>query len=380
MKKTYTIILSFVLIVLTFTMPTMAQEDTLTVFSENDWIHVAIGGDTVCSIVWEQFDEDVQIVFYAYNDAGLSFNQFWLQPDITYSDPFDKFQVCWNGEITVEQQIKLNLSSIHGQITTIKERFGGDPSSWDRPGTLFEQRLMTHAGELKDVMIDDEHVCSFEWTYETVNNETKPQLTVYSSTEEVVSVGTLTSTYTSIVEFFDQVGFMYEKMGDTYVRWMLYSGYDFKVRDNQGFGTNPLPFFKVSPADLDVYPGEIVTVEWTLPEGVTEYEASWEDKQISEYIRLVDEDVYNDQYETTFEFLDSAKNQKFTIKVSCNKYGTIYQGKAKITVLVPLIESILWVFIAIPLIVIVVYLIAREGSHRTRSKVTAPQALKESTY
>ena len=379
MKKTYAIILSFVLIVLTLTMPTMAQDDAVTVFSEAEWVHVSVGGDTIGSVVWQQYDDDTQLVFYAYNDSGLSYNQFLIEPDTIYTDPLEKFQILWNGEITAENKIMLQFSSDIGQTTTVVKRFAGETPSWGRPGTRYKQRIITQQQETMDVFIDEEHICSFEWQFVTINNQSSPQLIVYSPDGTEFDTKVLKSTFLSLVEFYDQVGFMFEKMGTDYVKWMLYSDYELQVRIGQGFGTKPLPFFKVSPADLDVYPGDIVTVEWTLPEGVTEYEASWEDKQISEYVRLVDENVFSDQYETTFEFLDSAKNQKFTIKVSCNKYGTIYQGKAKITVLLPLIESLLGLFVAIPILIILAYLFTRHLMHRTREPTTVDTAIKEST-
>ena len=355
-----------------------AQTETLIVFEESDWVHVSVGGNTVASIVWEQYDEDVQLVFYAYNDTGLSFNQFIMDENRSYSDPFNKFQTVWKGEITIEGKIKLYLSSTQGQISTIVEKFGGE-SSWGRPGTHYEHRVATYAGEVKDVYIDAEKICIFEWNYEKVDNKTVPQLTVYSPNGNVDSTGTLTSTYVSVVEYFDKVGFMFERMGDDYVKWMLYSGQEMEVRSSQESGASQLPFFKVSPADNEVYPGDIVTAEWELPDGVTEYEVSWEDKQISEHVRLVDENIYNGRYETTFKFLDSAKDQIFTIKVSCEKYGTLYQGKEKVEVLIPLLESLFWVIVIIAILCVGTIIFIYVLIPRIRESTDVDTAIREST-
>ena len=380
MKKTLTLLC---ILCLSFITPiAFAQEnETEIIFSENEWVHISIGGNTISSVVWEQYDEDIQLVFFAHNDTGLSFNQFVIEPNTYYSDIFDKFDVIWRSEITTEGKIKLYLSSDKGQITTIVEKFGGQSTSWGRPGTRYQTVVITNDGETKDIYSDEERICSFEWSFETVNNETVPQLTVHSPNGEIYSTGILTSTYTSVVEFFDQVGFMFEKMGDNYVKWNLYSNYDLEVRSSSGSGSKPLPFFRVSPADLEVYPGGIVTVEWTLPEGVTEYEVSWKDKQIIDYIHLIDErGPYQGQYETTFEFLDKAKDQKFTLKVSCEKYGTTYQVKKKIQVLTPIIDSLFWVIIGIVILIMVVLLFRHKIMERVHEPTSANKALNRSVY
>lgn len=378
-QKIWTLLLFFSILVAMA--PVLAQEEGyVTVFRKNEWVHVSVGGNTIGSIAWEQYGEDVQLVFYAYNDTGLSFNEKIIDANVAETDTFNKFQVLWKGEITAEGQIKLILSSGQGQITTIVEKFGGE-AKWGRPGTSYKHPVATHQGEMMDVFIDDEHKCSFEWTYETVDNETVPQLTVYSADGQIDSTGILTSTYVSVVEFFDQVGFMYERMDadEGYVKWILYSGYELEVRIGQGFGSKPLPFFKVIPADLDVYPGELVTVEFTLPEGVTEYEASWEDKEISEHIKLDKVTPYQDQHEVTFRFLDSAKGQKFTLKVSCDNYGTLYQGKAKIEVLVPLLEKIFWGVVGLGVFIVAVIIFLWWAITRRPGTVSTIDAVREST-
>ena len=121
------------------------------------------------------------------------------------------------------------------------------------------------------------------------------------------------------------------------------------------------------------------TVEWTLPSGVTEYEVSWKDKQISEHIRLIEENIYQNRYETTFSFLDSAKNQKFTIKVSCEKYGTIYQGKDKLTILTPILDAIVIPVIILIIIVAVALYCVTQLLGRVRETTSMESAVMECT-
>jgi len=202
--------------------------------------------------------------------------------------------------------------------------------------------------------MEEEHVASFEWSFvalttnETIN-QTFPQLIVYAPNGQKFDTKVLTASFVPLVEYHDLVGWMMDTIGTNYVKWLIYSGNEFQVRISQGFGTSPLPTFTVQPISLKVSPGQTVTVQFSLPTGVQNYEASWNDPSFSTYIELISENFnsQNDQYEIKFKFLDSAVNHRFTVQVACEKYGRTYEASASI-----LVEAQPWALIGFAVVLL----------------------------
>lgn len=323
----------------------LIAEASFTIFSEYEWAHVSVAGETVGSVAWESYGPNVQIVFYAYNDTGLSFHQEVIEANRTYSDPFNKYMVFWEGEISVEGEISFKFFSFSGQTTTVVESFSGEPSPYERPGTAFTKSIITSEGEIRAVFGEDdsgqldEHICSFEWSFVTttsnITNATKtvPTMVTYKPDGGKHDTKTLSITMSPVIEYWAQVGFMVEEMDvdEGYVKWIIYSGQDFRIGTSPSFRDKDLPLFRVDPVGLRVEPGQTVTVNFKLPEGITEYEASWTGSKIWEHIDLLDDLIFPDgEHEVTFQFLESylegERQRKATIRVSCELYGTTYSG------------------------------------------------------
>jgi len=326
----------------------LIAETPLTVFGEHEWVHVSVGGNHAGSVAWEGYGEDVQLVFYAYNDNGLSFDQFVIEANISYYDPFNKFYVYWGGKISGEDKILLKFYSFLGQTTTLVEPFAGEAPHYGRPGTRVKKNVITGENEIFDVFgANDIHLCSFEWSFISVSNnitnvtQSIPSLIVYDPDGDKYDTKVLSATMLPLIEYFDMVGFMVDTMGPDYVKWVLYSDQSLRVAINQGFEDQSLPSFSVDPVSLRVEPSERVTVSFVLPEGITEYEGSWESRSVRDYVELLSDEVYADgEHVVEFRFLESAKNKRFTVEVSCEKYGTSYSGSAMVEVVPSAWESI----------------------------------------
>lgn len=339
-------------------------------FGQDEWVHVRVGDAPVESIVWKVFGDDVQLVFYDYNNTNLSYDQFIIDANHTFSDPLDKFDVFWNGEITLENKIVLAFSSDQGQVTTVVSSFTGNVPPSEHPAMTHTKPLITKEDEIYDVVMDGSHVASFEWSFTNVSNQQIPQLTIYNPDGTKYNTQLLTATFIPI-EYYNVVGWLVKKMGADYVQWLLYSGKAFQVRANQGFGALSLSFFIVYPTSLKVHPSETVTVQFVLPEGVDNYTASWNDPSFNKYIKLDGEPVFNSQtgqYEVNWKFLESAVGKRFTVKVSAVKYGTTYQATASILVqaqtlnpvIMPLIGGVS--FLAF-FVIFLIFLIRRRKIH-----------------
>jgi len=352
----------FSLVFLSFIPLSFGQQGPVTVFSQAEWCHISIGGVAVESLRWQLFDSDVQVTFYAFNDSSLSYDQFIITANASFSDPLGKFDVFWTGEITVEGRIVFAFSSIYGQLSTIVSPFPGEVPHWGRPKMTYTKKVITTEGEIYDVVGGETHVASFEWSFMTLTvnetggtNQTLPQLVVYNPDGSKFDMKVLTTTFVPLVEYYDLVGWMMDSMGANYVKWIVYSGDTFQIRLNQGFEPKPLPFFIVYPESLTVHPGDTVTVQFSLPSGITNYTASWNDPSFNEYIKMNGEPTFNAQtaqYNVTFKFLESAENHRFTIEVTAQKQGTTYRGSASITV-----EPQAWKNMVVPIVAFVIVII-----------------------
>jgi len=351
----------------------LIAETSYTIFAEHEWTHVSVSGDTVGSVAWERYGEEVQLLFYAYNDTGLIFHQEVIEANKTYSDPFEKYMVYWEGEISVEDEILLKFFSFSGQTTTVVGNFVSEPAPYDRPGTTFLKPIITRAGDIKAVFVADnsgeldKHVCSFEWVFQNVTssitNITRmvPTMLVYEPDGEQYDTKSLStsSTMSPISEYWAEVGFMFEKMDvdEDYVKWIVYSGQDFRIGTSPEFRDKDLQFFSVEPDSLRVEPGQIVTVTFVLPEGITEYDVSWEQSKIWDHIYYMGDDVSpNGEHEVTFYFLDSfldgRRERTATIGVSCEQYGATYSDSNNIRVHVSgLVDVVLTVCLVIGILI-----------------------------
>jgi hypothetical protein len=342
------------------------EDVAFTLVGEADWVHVSVNGDSVGSVALERFGDNVQLIFYAFKDSGLSFDRFVIEANVSYTDPFEKFSVLWTGEFSGTGKILLSFSSIYGQTSTVVESFSGEVPHYGRPGTTYKKNVITGEGEIFDVFsaLDNDYICSFEWRFvSSGSNESEgvaPNLIVYKPDGSEYDNKFLSATGLALVEFYDQVGFMVDSMGTDYVKWVLYSGDDFQVRANQGFGEKPLPSFRVEPVGLRVESGDSVSVFFLLPDDVSEYEGSWNNREEKDLIELLVDETYSDgTHEIVFKVLDSAKNKKITIQVKCEKYGTVYASSAQIEVSPGALEYLVPVLVLFAVFVVVFVLCVR---------------------
>lgn len=393
-KKLLPLVVVFAFFMSTYTYPLVAADATsdliaetpLTVFGEHEWVHVRVAGEQVGSVAWEGYDSDVQLVFYAYNDSGLSFDQFVIEPKRSYSDPFNKYKVYWNGTKNTRDELMLKFYSFQGQTTTVVEAFAGEVPHYGRPGTRVTKTVITREKEIFDVFSDkdNKHLCSFEWSYisrtSNVTNETEstPSLVVYDPDGTKYDNRWLSATMLPLVEYWDLVGFMVDSMGVDYVKWILYSDNELQVRLTQGFEGMSLTYFNVEPVGLRVQPGDIVSVSFVLPEDVADYDVSWTRAEIWDHITLLRDEVVDGEHIVEFKFSESilsSKNSKdVTVMVECEKYGTSYSGSAVVRVMRPDYSMGIFLVALIPVGIVLLFglrwLLGRMREHASGAVVT----------
>ena len=318
-------------------------EGSVVVVAPDKWVHLSLDGEPMTSMSWISYGADIQVVWFAYNDSSVQFDSFVINSNQTFYDPFEKFSVLWEGNFGSLGEIILVISSPLGIVTTIVQKFPGEVPRYGKPGMTVKKTVITEENRLYDVVVDDKHVATFDWSFvtlsdnATVSNQTFPELNVYNNDGTEYDTKVLTATYVPLVDYYDIVGWMVATMTNNYVKWVLYSGKSIQVRLSQGFTTSPLPFFVIYPRSLEVQSGETVTVRYILPEGVESYETSWNDTDVQRYLDVIEEefDPMTGEFEVQLVFHEDAEGRRFRIEVEAEKYGTLYRSGERITVMAP---------------------------------------------
>lgn len=319
-----------------------AEQGGLVVVAPNKWAHLSLDSEPVASMAWGQYGSDIQVSFYAFNDSSVQFDSFVIAVNESFKDPFRKFTLDWDGTYTSLGELVLTVSSGLGIATTVVQPFPGEVPRYGKPPMTVKKTVITAAGQMYDVVIEDKHEASFEWSFVTLeNNQSFPQLKVYKADGTEYDTKVLTVNYVPLVDYYDVVGWMTEQVSSGYVKWTLYSGKPIQVRVSQGFVSSSLPFFMVYPRSLEVEVGQPMMVRWILPEGITAYSASWNDSSISSFFDVVNEDYdpSTGEFQVNLTFRDNAEGKRFLLQVEAEKYGTTYSGGEYVSVLPPAWKS-----------------------------------------
>lgn len=351
-------------------------EGSTVIVGRDQWVHVSVGDSHLESFGYAIFGTDLQLLFYAYNQSDLMLDTYVMVANTSVDDPLSKFTVFWDGAIGTST-VSFSVSSEYGQIAMIVQDFAGQ-QSWSRPKMTVRREVFTRKGEVFDVLVDSVHVASFVWDLVTVGdeNQTVPQLTVYKNDGTPYLTKVLTNTYVSVAEYFDKVGWMVEAYSNSYVKWLLYSGFSLSVKLSSGFGGLDLPYFLVSARTTE--PNQPVTVKFRLPEGISNYSASWTTASVSRFVSVVDE-LFNSatgEYSVILMFLDSAEGNRFTLEVSAEKYGSVYQSSDSIVVTAPAWKLLIAPVIVAVIIVGAIILLARRASEGRKTPPPASQAIR----
>ena len=356
-------------------------EGSLVVVGVNQWVHVSVGSDRLESFSYSVYGVDLQLVFWSYNDSSMMLDAFLLTANKSVTDPLEKFSVYWDGIIGVST-VAFTVSSDVGQVATVVQDFTGEKPSWSRPKMTVRKEVITEQGKIYDVLVDNVHVASFTWDFvqlgsnETSLNQTVPQLTVYTNDGSIRDTKVLTTTFVSVTEYFDKVGFMVEVFGSTWIKWLLYSGFSLNVRLSRGFSNLALPYFLVSAHSIE--PNNVVTVHFRLPDGVSSYSANWNTTYMSSFLSVIDSvfDSSSREYLVSLLFLDSAEGNRFTLEVSAEKFGTVYKSSDSVTVMAPAWKSLIIPGVVAIIIVFAFIFLIRRGSESRKTPPPASQALR----
>jgi len=311
----------------------------------------------------------------------MMLDAFLLTANKSVTDPLEKFSVYWDGIIGVST-VAFTVSSDVGQVATVVQDFTGEKPSWSRPKMTVRKEVITEQGKIYDVLVDNVHVASFTWDFvqlgsnETSLNQTVPQLTVYTNDGSIRDTKVLTTTFMSVTEYFDKVGFMVEVFGSTWIKWLLYSGFSLNVRLSRGFSNLALPYFLVSAHSIE--PNNVVTVHFRLPDGVSSYSANWNTTYMSSFLSVIDSvfDSSSREYLVSLLFLDSAEGNRFTLEVSAEKFGTVYKSSDSVTVMAPAWKSLIIPGVVAIIIVFAFIFLIRRGSESRKTPPPASQALR----
>jgi len=354
---------------------TNAIEGNLVSVGLNQWVHVSIEGVPVESFGWQvYFGKEVQLSFYAYNDSSVMYHAFVIVANRSYFDPLEKFKVYWDGTL-YESSIVFTVSSDLGRVAMVVQAFAGETPIYGRPKMTQRFSLITMEGKIWDVLVNNEHVASFEWSYVTLtsnqtgSNQTLPQLTVYKNDGSIYDTRVATTALVPITEFQDKVGIMVEAFSTSYIKWLLYSGYPINVRLSSGFGASlVLPYFSVTPYTGTVQPNELVTIAFKLPEGAKNYTANWNTTYLKTYL-TVQSEIFNPntkEYTVTLSFHDNAEGNRFTLEVQADKYGAIYRSSTSITVVAPIWKTLILPIGSVAFIGFLFFLIIWRGREARR--------------
>ena len=351
-------------------------EGSSVVVGVNQWVHVSVGDERLESFNYVIFGKDLQLSFFSFNESSLMLDSFVLAANSSVADHLGKFMVSWDGVVGTST-VYFIVSSDYGQIATIVQDFGGQ-QSWSRPKMTVRREVFTRKAETFDVLVDNVHVASFVWDLVVVGdeNDTVPQLTVFKNDGSPYLTKILTNTYVSVAEYFDKVGFMVEAYGGTYIKWLLYSGFSLAVRVSQGFSGLDLPYFLLSARTVE--PNQPVTVTFRLPEGISNYTASWDTSYLKAFLSVVDK-VFNPstrEYSVVLNFFDNAEGNKFTLEVSAEKYGSVYQSSDSIVVTAPFWKLLIAPVIVAVIIVGAMILLVRRASEGRKTPPPASQAIR----
>lgn len=333
----------------------VAGQGSVVVVAPNKWVHLSLDGEPITSLGWVRYGVDIQVSFYAFNDSGVQFDSFVIVVNQSFQDPFKKFVVLWGGTYTNLGELVLTVSSPLGIATTVVQQFPGEVPRYGKPAMTVRKTVITEAGKLYDVVVDDKHVASFDWSFVTLeNNQSFPQLKVYKNDGVEYDTKVLTVNYVPLVDYYDVVGWMTEAVTGNWVKWILYSGKPIQVRLSQGFASTSLPFFIIYPRNLQAEVGQMVTVQWVLPGGVTTYSVSWSDSSMELYFDVVNEefDPSSGEFLVELAFRENAEGKRFMLQVEAVKYGTTYRSGDYVLVLAPA-----WKTMALPVVSGVAFLL-----------------------
>jgi hypothetical protein len=326
----------------------------------------------------------MQVYFHIYNDSELILDFFIVQPNDSFADPLNYYTVSYSN-LTADEKAVFTFASEKGPLEIVVSSFAAvSPTPYGRPSMTMLKYVATQINTIFDIFLDEEHLCSFKWQYTEIENQTLPQVIVYDNTGTQRDTSLITVALKPLIEYggADGVGIMMDSFLEEMdiVKWILYSGRQINVRPNTGFGVRSLPYFTANPDKYYVNPNSPLTINFILPEGVTEYTSS-----LNGYLEYLADDpvhVYNPntkEHTLTFSFNPTAKTYKFTISVRCEKAGIIYESSHSYTVVPMWQETTVPPAIVGSVSLFVIVLLVRWLWKSRREKPTSSEALGKGT-
>lgn len=361
-----------------------AQESVLILLSDYQWAHITIGSSPTESIRFEEIGVDLQIYFHAFNDSSILYDQFVIFPNQTFRDPLGLLSFRWNGTFTSDKKLLLDVqsTSLESLSVVVQKYEAGRPIIGHPPMTNVKS-VITLAAEnetqIYDVLLDDEWFVSFDWLWAVIENQTLPQLRLYGTEGTLRDTRLITAEMKPLVDYggVDGVGWIPQVLTTQYIKWILYSGHEILVRPNTGFSAGkPLPFFAIDPAVPKVEPNQLVTIRFSLPQGVTNYTTNLEgyQKYLNKPGLKVEFDQQTQQYIMSFSFNNDGVGKYFTVSIQSMKHGIAYLNEIRLQVIAPAWQGLMWsigmaAILLLVMCVAIVYMI----KHR-KPKLTSHEA------
>jgi len=362
------------------------EEPVLIILADYEWAHITLGDTPTESVRFDKIDTDIQIYFLAFNESSTVYDQFIISPNQTFTDPLRMLLFSWNGTLTTNNKLLLSVQSINRQpISVVTSKYEAASVIIGHPPMTFLKTVITPPAEnqtqqIYDVLLDNEWLVSFDWAWTEFENQSLPQLRLYTVEGTLRDTRLITAEMKPLVDYggIDGVGWIPQSLTIQYIKWLLYSGHEITVRPNVGFGTGkPLPSFSVDPSTPKVEPNWLITLTFTLPEGQTNFTCNLEgyQKYLNSPLPKPEYNTVKREYTWFFSFNTNAIGKAFTISVQTIKNGIIYTGETRIQVMQPAWQSLSWAIAAGAIILIVFGAIIWGILKTKRTKPTATEAV-----
>jgi len=294
--------------------------------------------------------------------------------------------LSWNGTLTTDNKLLLSVASVNFEpVSVVTARYEAAGLIIGHPPMTSLKAVITLPSEnqtqqIYDVLLDDEWLVSFDWTWTEFENQSLPQLRLYTVEGTLRDSRLITAEMKPLVDYggVDGVGWIPQTLTAQYIKWLLYSGHEIIVRPNVGFGVGkPLPSFSVEPPAAKIEPNWLITLTFTLPEGQTNYTSNLEGyrKYLNSPLPKPEYNSARREYTLSFSFNNNAIGKAFTITVQTIKNGILYTGEVRIQIVQPVWQNISWSILVGTIILVAVGITVWIILKTKRTKPTATEAV-----
>lgn len=335
------------------TLSVSAQEPILLLLADYEWAHITIGDTPTESIRFDKIGSDIQLYFHSFNDSSTIYDQLVIYPNQTFQDSLRLLTIHWNGTLTTDNKLLLTLQSITLEpVSLIITKYEATRLTIGHPPMTYVKPIITLPAEnqtqqIYDVLLDNEWLVSFDWTWATLENQTLPQLRLYTTDGNLRDTRLITAEMKPVIDYggVDGVGWIPQILTTQFVKWLLYSGHQITVRPNSGFGYGkPLPYFSVEPHTTKIEPNQDITIRFTLPLGATNFTSNLESylKYLNQPLPQPEYDRQTQEYTLSFSFNNNAIGKVFTIGIQTVKHGVTYLSETRLQIIQPVWQNLIW--------------------------------------